>query len=193
MYGKCQVCGAVAPPEFFFAGEQYEQAMVVFKGLPQAVQEQVFFYLALFRPASGRSSSPKKALRLLKEISALVNMSHVQVQGRVARPCAPRIWAAAMEQMAERRHSLRLPMPNHNYLKQIAYDLADEEDRKYEAEVHRREQSGETPLARHVETGHALSLPLSQEEIDELPGFLKEAHLKRVNHAQKKQADTNQG
>jgi hypothetical protein len=132
MKGMCQTCGATAPLEWFLAEPMARQVLATALKLPQAVQDQLLGYLALFRPAGG-SMQPKKALRLVTEIAALVAPGYIQVKGQVARPCPARVWAQAMEQMQERRDSLRLPLPNHNYLRQIVWTLADQEDARAEA------------------------------------------------------------
>ena len=61
MKGMCQTCGTVAPLEWFLNEPVSRQAMTVLAELPKEIQEHVFHYLALFRPASGRSLTPKKA------------------------------------------------------------------------------------------------------------------------------------
>lgn len=132
MNGTCQTCGTVAPIEWFLAEAEYRQICAALIELPKDVQAVVFHYLGLFRPVTGRAIAAKKAGRLLAEIRAMVATGYVQIDKKAARPCPPRIWAKAIEQMAERRDRLNLPMPNHNYLKSIAYDLADVEDAKAE-------------------------------------------------------------
>lgn len=132
MNGTCQTCGTVAPIEWFLSETEYRQICAVLVELPKDIQPVVFHYLGLFRPATGRAIQVTKATRLLSEIKALVTAGHVQVDRKVARPCLPRIWAQAIEQMVERRDRLSLPMPNHNYLKTITYDLADQADAQAE-------------------------------------------------------------
>lgn len=128
MNGTCQTCGTVAPIEWFMADTEYRRICAILVELPKDVQPVVFHYLGLFRPVTGRAMQAKKATRLLSEIKALVAAGHVQVDRKVARPCPPRLWAQAIEQMIERRDRLSLPMPNHQYLMKIAWDLADQAD-----------------------------------------------------------------
>ena len=150
MKGVCQSCGAVAPLEWFLADGKYKQCLTVMAIIPREVAAPTVRYLGLFRPASGRAMSVDKALRLLEEIAALVKAGHVQVDKLVARPCPPRIWAEAMEQMRE-NPKLRLPMKSHNYLKSVAYDLADAADAGAERRVREAEQSGVRPVPRPEE------------------------------------------
>jgi hypothetical protein len=132
MNGTCQTCGTVAPIEWFLSETEHRQLAGLLVKLPKDVEKVVLHYLGLFRPVKGRALQARKATRLLAEISALVATGHVQIDRRVARPCPPAIWAQAMEQMVERRDRLTIPMPNHNYLKTIAWDLADQADARAE-------------------------------------------------------------
>lgn len=132
MNGICQTCGAVAPIEWFLSEADNRQICAILAELPKDIQGVVFHYLSLFRPVAGRAMQAKKATRLMHEVKQLVTTGHVQIDKKVARPCPARIWAQAMEQMVERRDRLSIPMPNHNYLKTIAYDLADHADAQAE-------------------------------------------------------------
>lgn len=144
----CPSCGAVASAEAWENDARWRDVLQVVASLPAPIPPMVIGYLSLFRP--GKSAlSPKKALRLASELSALVATGHIQVQGKVARPCSPRIWAQGMEQMVERRGSLSLPLPNHNYLRQIVWQLADEADRQQEAVRRDSEAQGVRPKSRN--------------------------------------------
>jgi len=151
--GMCQTCGTVAPIEWFLTEPLRRQFEAVLVKLPKPVEEQVFFYLSLFRPATGKSLTPKKALRLLTELRDLVATGYVSKHGLVDRPCQAHIWGQAIETMANQRHSLTLPMQGHKYLCKVAYDLADAADKKQEAgkdaahHKYSRESSGSTPVA----------------------------------------------
>ena len=148
MNGTCQVCGAVGPIEFFLSEAERGHICASLVKLPKEVQEVVFYYLGLFRPSSGRVIQAKKASRLLAEIKTLVGTGYVQIDKKAARPCPPRIWALAMEQMVDRRDRLNLPMPNHKYLMSIAYDLADQADAKNERAVNATSQRYHPPVDR---------------------------------------------
>lgn len=145
MKGVCQSCGAVAPLEWFLADGKYKQCLTVMSTIPREVSPVTVRYLGLFRPASGRAMSPDKTVRILGEIVALVTSGHVQVKGKVARPCPARIWAEAMEQMLAQRDALDLPMASHVYLLKVAYGLADAADAGAERKVREAEQTGHRP------------------------------------------------
>jgi hypothetical protein len=144
MNGICQTCGTIAPIEWFLSETEHRQICAILVELPKDVQALVFHYLSLFRPVTGRAIQAKKATRLMTEIKQMVAAGHVQVDRKVARPCPPRVWAQAIERMIGQRDRLNLPMPNHNYLQKIAYDLADQADYQAEkkqynsAQLHRR-------------------------------------------------------
>ena len=67
------------------------------------------------------------------EIRDLVAKGYVHVHGQVDRDCSPTIWAKGMDQMVEQQAALKLPMPNHNYLCKVVWDLADKVDKEIEA------------------------------------------------------------
>jgi len=98
-------------------------------------------YLALFRPEK-TALSWSRALTVAKDLHALVSAGTIQIEKKVARPCSPQQWVAGIEEMLARRDRLRLPMKNHNYLREIVYEAADRTDAKNEAAYHRAAQSG---------------------------------------------------
>jgi hypothetical protein len=140
MKGVCQTCGATAPLEWFLTTAQDRACMAVIARLPRDVAHQALHYLALFRPESGRSITPARAQKLLTELEALVSTGYVQVSGKVARPCPPTIWSQAMEQMMAKRDRLG-QLKNHNYLRQVAWPLADAADAASERRVVEAERS----------------------------------------------------
>ncbi len=146
----CPGCGSVASAESWQNDALCRETMLAVATLPAPLPKAVLGYLSLFRPGK-RALTWKKAGRLTKELAVLAASGHVQVQGKVARPCPARIWALAMEQMQERRDSLRLPMPNHNYLKQIAWELADREDAGQEKTIRQDEAQGRRSSPRGVD------------------------------------------
>ncbi|MFC1524644.1 hypothetical protein ACFL6N_07630, partial [Thermodesulfobacteriota bacterium] len=97
-------------------------------------------YLTLFRPAKS-ALSWKKALRIIKELAVLIGSGSVQIEGKVSRPCPARIWAAAIDEMLV-NPGIKRPLKNHNYLRQVAWGMADNEDAAAETR-----QSREQPQA----------------------------------------------
>jgi hypothetical protein len=174
MKGMCQTCGAVAPIEWFLNEPIRRQFEAVLIELPKPVQVQAFAYLALFRPATGRSITPKKAHRLLSDLRDLVKQGYVSRAGNVDRPCPPQTWAAALEIMANQRHSLTLPLPNHKYLLKVAYDQADQVDRQQESRTRQAEASGN--LRRESSAEPVNWAELSAKEWANLPAHIRAKH-----------------
>lgn len=178
MKGTCQTCGATGPLEWFAAEALGRQTTAVMLELPKGVQDQVLQYLALFRPATGRGLAPKKALRLVTEIRDLIKAGYVSRKGRPDRSCPPQIWAAAMEVMVNQRDGLSLPMPNHNYLKKIAWDHADQADADRERSQVEDERSGNVQRGHHEDdqVGKVDFSSLTREEVDRLPPSVRKKH-----------------
>ncbi|PID59337.1 hypothetical protein CSB45_00960 [candidate division KSB3 bacterium] len=87
---------------------------------------------------------------MLQEIADLAALGYVKKTGCPDRDCSPAIWAKAMEEMVGKRDFLSLPMPNHNYLKKVAWDLADQADLARE----------KTPVKRQPQRSMASNDPL---------------------------------
>ena len=128
----CPACGAVCSADAWQSDELAREALATIAALPAPLPKATLGYLALFRPGKN-GLGWKKALRLAEEIRDLAALGYVSVQGRIDRDCPPRIWAQAMEMMVEQRSRLSIPMPNHNYLKKIAHDLAEQQDARQES------------------------------------------------------------
>ncbi|MDR2551420.1 MAG: hypothetical protein LBD10_14615 [Desulfobulbus sp.] len=114
------------------AARETLQAMIA---LPAPVAKGMLGYMGLFRPHQ-RALSWKKAKKIVDDLAALIAPGWVQVQGKPSRPCPPHIWAQAMEQMVGRA-DLQRPLKNHNYLRHVVWQLADQADARQE-QTHRR-------------------------------------------------------
>ena len=131
----CPSCGACHSAEAWLHEEEARAAMAVAVELPRGVGRWALAYLALFRPQTAdrgpRALGWKRVRRVLEEIRDLVAAPEIAWAQKAARPNSPEVWARAMEQMCCHPPS-RLPLKNHNYLRTIAYDLADEMDKARE-------------------------------------------------------------
>ncbi len=127
----CPSCGAIASAETWLNDGICREVLAAIAGLPGSLPKAALGYLGLFRPGERGLSWPK-AQRIVGELVPMVGCGYVSVHGKVDRDCGPATWASAMEQMVEQRSRLRLPMKNHNYLRQVAWDLADDADRLVE-------------------------------------------------------------
>jgi hypothetical protein len=128
--GKCVRCGYRAPVSSFIEAAGDGEILAEYIKLPHVVQQPFYKYLSLFLPASGCACQQSKIIRLTREMVALVATGHVvhPKKGRVDRPCLPQIWAQGMERMVEQAATLDLPMDNHNYLRAVVWQLADQAD-----------------------------------------------------------------
>lgn len=146
--GRCHRCGYKAPITCFLDDAQFGPFLALFADLPHEVQKPYLRYLSLFRPASGCTLQPSKSERLTRELLALVGKGYVSQQGKVDRPCPPSLWVLGMERMLEQAASLTLPMKNHNYLRTIVYQMADQADARNEQQVRREEVDGSHRVCR---------------------------------------------
>lgn len=128
--GKCVRCGYRAPVSSFIEASGDGEILAEYIKLPQVVQQPFYKYLSLFRPASGCACQQSKIIRLTREMVALVASGYVAhtKKGRVDRPCLPQTWAQGMERMVEQAATLDLPMDNHNYLRAVVWQIADQAD-----------------------------------------------------------------
>lgn len=142
MKGLCQTCGASAPLEWFAGNAEARMMIAIMARMPRDVAENCLAYLRLFKPPTGRAMAAKKALRLIQELEDLVVKGYVSRPGRPDRDCPPRIWGEAIDLMITQSSRLDLPMPNHNYLIQVAWGKADKEDAGAEAKTRDAEPAG---------------------------------------------------
>ena len=134
----CPSCGAVHSAEAWSNDPVARQCLKLACELPHAVSSRCFAYLALFR-SPGSSLQWKTVLNLLAELKDRVSDPYVQWKNQVARPCSASIWGDAMEQMIECPPK-RLPVKSHGYLRSVAYEIADEMDRKREVKKNKDER-----------------------------------------------------
>lgn len=151
----CPSCGLTASAEAWINDAAARDLLLAVATLPAPLPKVVLPYLAIFRPER-QALRWDKAGKIVAELAGMIALGHVQVQGKVARPCPPRIWAAAMEQMVERRDSIRRPLPNHNYLKQVAWQLADEEDGRNEAATEQRRKQNSASRGHSFDSGRQI-------------------------------------
>ncbi|MDH5524469.1 MAG: hypothetical protein OEY01_10825 [Desulfobulbaceae bacterium] len=143
----CPGCGLTCSAEGWVNDAAIREMLVAMSTLAQPLPPAVLHYLSLFRPTSS-AMSWSKALKLVREIAALTGTGNVQVQGQVSRPCPAPTWALAMDQMVAQRDTLKRPMKNHNYLRQVAWSMADAEDLQVEKS---RDVERQTPFRRPVD------------------------------------------
>ena len=138
----CPSCGATHSAEAWENDMNARKAFAARATLPIEVSAALLPYLALFRPDK-RALSWSRSLKVMQELAALIAPGWVQVQGKPARECPPSIWAAGMAQMVERSATLQRPLKNHNYLRQVVWQLADQADAGRERTQHHEVATGE--------------------------------------------------
>ena len=181
----CPCCGATASAESWENDMEARKTIQAIVALPREVALESLFYLGLFRPAQ-RALSWKAALRIVQELSVLVASGHVQVAKRPARPCPPEAWAAGMRQMVAQRDTLTRPMKNHNYLRQIVWQLADKIDAELEARYNQEERSGNARAERQIERQvEQENIELTEAEKKTLERLGLNSVFKRMEAAQK--------
>ena len=137
----CPECGSVASATAWANDASVRQFLKIALELPWAISSRALPYIALFRPSVKRGLAWDKSLRLIGELAELSRETHIQWDGKPARPIHAEIWGQALEAIIQ-RPPRRLPMTSHGYLKSIAYDLADESDRRREVQHNQAEASG---------------------------------------------------
>ncbi|BBO74417.1 hypothetical protein DSCW_18340 [Desulfosarcina widdelii] len=178
----CPSCGAVHSAEAWSNDANARQCMLIVAELPTEVSRRAIPYLALFRPTSGRGLSWTKALKLLKELKDLVADASIQWDRSPARANQIMAWADAMERVIQ-RPPRDLPLTKHNYLRKVAYQLADEIDQGDERNFNRRERAGAVLPAEDFSerSGGDLEPVLSVEDMQKirkknLPSYKKPSH-----------------
>ena len=146
----CPSCGAAHAAEGWENDAIARQALQAACKLPTTVNVVLLGYLGLFRPGK-QALRWAKSLKMINELSAMIAQGHIQIQGKVARPCPPHLWAQAMEAVIERRSTLTLPLKNHNYLRQVAYQIADQADAGRERHQHQQVLNGNAQANRDVQ------------------------------------------
>lgn len=137
----CPGCGVFGSIEAFVSDAIARQCMRLILEMPVECGKQILPYLALFRPATGRGLAWDRAHRLVKELAGKIAAGHIQIERKPARPITPRMWGEALERIIAQPPQ-RLPLKTHGYLAAIAYDIADDIDRKAEVERNKLERSG---------------------------------------------------
>jgi hypothetical protein len=132
--------------EGLVADADARQTMRLLLELPGDVGRKAMPYLAQFRPGSGRGLAWSRALRLAAELSDLVKAGRVSWEGRPDRPAPPTVWSQALERMIQQPPK-RLPLKSHGYLRSVAWEIADEADKRRETAHNQAERDGRMPDA----------------------------------------------
>ncbi|KAA0257199.1 hypothetical protein FHQ18_11585 [Deferribacter autotrophicus] len=137
----CPSCGAMHSIEAFINDEQARKFLSVIVSLNSSLQKNVLNYLTYFRPESGKGLRWSKAVRLLEELKSLIEAEYVEWDRKKPIKNDTCYWINALDKMIDSPPK-RLPLKNHNYLRVIVYEIAEEEDKRLEEERERMRRSG---------------------------------------------------
>ncbi|NCC91713.1 MAG: hypothetical protein EOM10_00290 [Opitutae bacterium] len=153
MKATCPHCGCHASLEAFLQDADAKRAVVAAGALPGELPRLVWSYLGLFRrPDAGRAMAWRRAATLLGDLAALANEPEAQWKGQRVVPNAPRFWAEAIQLLLDRDAAGKLdrPLENHNYLRAVAYEIA--EKAWHQGNVVREKEAQHRPASvRHCE------------------------------------------
>lgn len=129
----CPSCGAMHSAEAFLNDAAARECLSLIINLKGKLPELVLPYLSLFRSRGGGGLRWSKALRLVKELHELVTAEKISWDGKKEYYNHVMYWEAAIEKLIE-KPPRQLPVENHNYLRAIAYSVADSTDAREERE-----------------------------------------------------------
>lgn len=129
----CPACSAQYPIEAGLLEDDGKRLAAVFGEMDPALFRPTVSYLRLFKPAK-TALRMTRAITVMQEFLALVRAGEVSRDERsgLYRPAPIAVWIAGIEQMLQRPEALRLPLSNHNYLRQVVWGIADQADAQAE-------------------------------------------------------------
>lgn len=138
--GVCPGCGLRADLDVFAVQADSNQALAAALDLPPSLGSRVLRYLRLF-------SSPKKTLalakagRLLSELAEAVRSATVTRRG-IAHAAPLPLWSTALDTLLAHPPEV-LPLSDHNYLFQVAWNLAEKAAARQEQQQEARLRRGD--------------------------------------------------
>ena len=147
MKTTCPHCGTYGPAELFMTDDDAKTVVITVAKLPDAMHRIIWTYLGLFRkPGANRVLTWSRVERIVGELSALMNDPETQWKGQRVVPNSPQFWVDAMRSVIDRdaHGKLERPLDGHNYLRAIAYELA--EKAWHQGNVTREKQAQHRPV-----------------------------------------------
>jgi hypothetical protein len=140
----CPVCSAEFPIEAGLVEGDAKRLAAVLADLEPVVARALIGYLRLFKPPK-TALRVARAVKLAREVVDLIDAGEVSRDERTGmrRSAAPAMWAAGMEQMAQKRESLTLPLDGHNYLRVVVFALAEQQAARAEARAEEAKRTGQ--------------------------------------------------
>lgn len=123
----CPCCSFEFPLEAGLVEADGKRLAAVVGEMEPVLARAALSYLRLFKPAKQRALRLPRAVKLLREVAALVATGSVSRDDRSGQryPATPALWAAGIDQMLASADQLSLPMEGHNYLRKVVYTLAE--------------------------------------------------------------------
>jgi hypothetical protein len=156
----CPCCSVEFPIEAGFNDADGKRLAVLFAEMEPDLGRAAIGYLRLFKPPK-TALRIARAIKIVQQLVELVSRGSVcrDERGDVRRPATPAVWSQAIEQMLQGKQKLVLPIENHNYLRAIAFAIADSIDAKAEQNREQERRSVrtrapepviETPVEAHL-------------------------------------------
>ena len=120
----CPSCGAQASADAWASDADARRALQLVATLDRDVARLALPYLSLFRPKAGRGLFWARVCRLLEQLKLLVETPEISWGPRPHLANSPAVWARAIEKLLAQPPS-DLPLKNHNYLRVVAYEIAE--------------------------------------------------------------------
>ena len=166
----CPACGAIISAEAWENDANQRQFDAIISRMPTSVSRSITAYFSLFRPLvpadlrGYRGLSWSRALRLAGEVNQIIKETHISWKHKPARPIDAAQWGMAIEKIVA-NPPRDLPLTNHNYLRSVAYGIADDSDRAAEVRRNKMERDGtlRAKVASHRKDSEVPSGPLSPE------------------------------
>ncbi|WP_028574340.1 hypothetical protein [Desulfonatronovibrio hydrogenovorans] len=128
MKATCPICGNYGPVENFLAQEDYKKALAEMLSLPGDLPRQAVKYLAMFRkPGSDRALTGPRVLKIVSELKRLATDRNIQWKSGRVLENSPAYWSQGIQTVLDMDSSGKIdrPLDGHNYLRAIAYGLAE--------------------------------------------------------------------
>jgi hypothetical protein len=141
MKATCPHCGTYGPIELFLADADAKAACKMVDALPGELPRLIWSYLGLFRkPGSPRAMTWSRALRIIRQLDGYIRDPRTQWKGGRVVDNRPEYWAEGIKAVMERdaHGKLKRPLDGHNYLRAIAYEIA---ERNFETAHRKKEEA----------------------------------------------------
>ena len=160
MKASCPACGSRFDLECAVSDADGRRFMATLAELPAAIGPLMIQYLGLFRPEGG-GLRYSRMLALAEELKPLIAEGRVIRAGRTW-PAPNSVWVEAMQHLASRPASLRLPLKTNGYLFEIVgamgEGLAAKHEKAHEENLKHGHRDGESAAGPRTEPTRVSSI-----------------------------------